>query len=54
LQIAQWGCAVRDPEYRVVQAAVVADQKVPMVKEIESFSPELQMKPFGKPEILDY
>jgi hypothetical protein len=41
------------PENWVVQADIIANQKVRMVEDVERFRPELHLKSFGNPHILD-
>ena len=53
LQVTRWISASRNPEKRVVQAGVVADQKICMVEDIEGFSSKLQIGSFRNPEVLE-
>ena len=53
LQVTRWISASRNPEKRVVQAGVVADQKICMVEDVEGFSSKLQMGSFRNPEVLE-
>ena len=53
LQVARRIGAARLSENRVVQANVIADQKVGVVEEVESFGAKLETKSVGDPEILE-
>ena len=52
LQIPRWIGPARGAEMWVVQADVVADQKIRMVEDVEGLSPELQTKSVGNPDVL--
>jgi hypothetical protein len=53
LDVARRIGAARLPKNRVVQANVVADKKVGVVEDVESFGAELETNSVGDPEILE-